>query len=153
TTTVNSEMRPAIVVGPECSVIRFRLANEPIVPEENSVARQIRATLKFYNASGERLFEMDGRWSDSPQPSQRDPGQDIIKILAVDFPIGQRRSLDIAFKDKAKGDCYGVNNDSWQFPELKNPAWRLPLGTILVVVDITGVRVKCTARLQFANPE
>ncbi len=151
TVTVTSNTGVATFQGPDWSVIRFRIVNDPLDPEEESVAKQVRATLKFYSASGDRLFELDGRWSDSPQPSQRDESQDIINILAVDFPIGQKRSLDIAFKDKTKDDCYGVNNDSYLFPDLKNPAWKLPYGTIVVVASLTGIRVKCTAQLQFEN--
>jgi hypothetical protein len=138
--------------GPKNSVIWLRLKNEPLNNTAESVAEQVRASVKFYGPDGNKVCEMEGRWSHTTQPPQRDPTEDTMKFLAVTFPVGATLTLDIAFKNKARGECFGFNDNSYNYDDYENPALRLPAGTIVVNVVISGVSVNCHVFLQFHNP-
>ncbi|MBZ5677316.1 MAG: hypothetical protein LAP61_23990 [Acidobacteriia bacterium] len=139
--------------GPANSVIWLRLRNAPLTNTADSVAEQVTAMVKFYDARGEHFFDMEGRWSHTTQPPQREPGADKAAFLAVQCPIGIVRTIDIAFKVKTRGACYAFNDESYNFDNYENPAFALPTGTILAVVELSGVRVKARVRLQFDNPD
>jgi hypothetical protein len=138
--------------GPKNSVIWLHLKNEPLNNTADSIAEGVRASVKFYDAAGTKLFEMRGRWSHTVQPPFRNPNDDPSRFLATAFAVGERRTVDIAFKQKARGDCYGFNDESY-VENYANPAWKLPTGTIVAYVELVGIRVKCRVRLQFYNPE
>lgn len=139
------------MVGDGCSIIRFRIKNDPIGSTPEAVAYQVRSTVTFLTSSRERLFDMDGRWSDMPQPPQLNQNQDLSAILAVDFQIGQSRSLDIAMKGKSEDQCFAHNNDSYLFPKNFNPRFKLPEGTLFAVVHVRGPYVERKWELTFLN--
>jgi hypothetical protein len=139
--------------GHGVSTLRLNLVNSPIAPTTEAAATGVRADLAFYTSKGERLFRLDGRWADSPQPAERDRAQDIVTtLLAVDFPIGQTRPLDIAFK-APRDACYAVNNDNFAPGVLdpRLPQRRLPEGNIVTKVRVRGVQVDCSINLTFIN--
>src|SRR5437867_3610878 len=52
-------------VGEPHSVLRLRVRNDPESSTAESVARGVRADVCFYSEAGQKLLEIDGRWSDS----------------------------------------------------------------------------------------
>lgn len=139
--------------GAKNSVIWLHLKNEPSNNTSDSVAERVRATVKFFDARGKKLCEMAGRWSHTKQPPNRDASDDPNRFLAVDFEVGETRSLDIAFKQLGRIGCFGFNNESYGFENFENPALRLPIGTIVTNVELVGVRVKSKVHLQFLSPD
>jgi hypothetical protein len=138
--------------GPEYSAIKLNLENDPIVPSRESIGEQISAHITLRDSQGAVLCRINGRWADSTQPAHRNPAADIMEIRAVAFPPGQMRSLDIAMKYPDDELSYAFANESFGFPPLlKNPQWRLPIGTILGDIRITGIQIRISVNLQFAN--
>src|SRR5207245_2133202 len=106
---------PVRFPGPSYTALRLRLRNQPRINVESAVARQVSAVVRFYDVAGNSLFSMDGRWADSPQPSERDPSQDYVATsLAVPFPLGLARSLDLVFKRPGEATCIAINNDNFR---------------------------------------
>jgi len=141
-----------IVIGPTYTALRLRLTNDPPHNTPDSYARGVRASVSFWNPlTGDRLLFVDGRWADSTQPSQRDVNRDITEILAVDFPVGQSRSLDLLIKYPEDEYCYAMNNDSYEVPDLRNNNLRLPKGILRIVVRVQAPYVDCTITAEVAN--
>lgn len=92
--------------------------------------------------------EMVGRWADSPPPDIRTvETPDGIKALlhnattSIDIPAGGRTLLDVAVRLNSEEDCYGYNNQSHIYPDLKNSDWKLEKGAYLVKARVrTGGR-------------
>jgi len=80
-----------------------------------------------------------------------EPNRDITEILAVNFPVGQSRSLDILIKYTEDEECYAMNHESYNFKDLKNPRFRLPKGTLRGVVRVQAPYVDCTVTIDFVN--
>jgi hypothetical protein len=146
--------------------IRLRLSNEPHVPSERGEAKQVRASVEYWHNS-EKLLVLDGRWSHMPEPTPppvkpairslsrapkpAPPPEDPIKeLLAVDFLIGEERSLDIAFKDISKNICYAFNNDSF-IAGIKNARFRLYGDLVTVKVRLTGINVDSRVVFKFRD--
>jgi len=103
----NSEQSSTQLIFP---ALRLRLVNEPIENTPDSEANGVRASISFLNPiTGEKLLAIDGRWADTTQLSMMDVNRDITEILAVKFPIGQARSLDILIKHKEDEESPYVN--------------------------------------------
>jgi hypothetical protein len=130
--------------------LRLRLKNSPALNTDKGVARGVSARISFFDPSGELLFGMNGRWSDSPQLFQRDQSRDYIADSTVEFPLAAERSLDIVFKTRGHPECIGINDESFRFPDLRVPS-RPPLtGIITTRIQIDGIMVKCEATFSFS---
>lgn len=138
-------------VGPPYSVLRLRVKNDPESSTPESVARELRADIAFFSEGGQKLLEMDGRWSDSPQPFQQNASVGVVSYLSVDFAIGQARNLDIVTKCMQQEECCGVNNDSFNHMHLQNPKLLLPAGVIHCHVRLRGGYVDETFRMVFRS--
>ncbi len=93
--------------------LKVNIINEPENPFPPSVARDIRASISFYDVqSNHHLLTIDGRWADSDQPSNFNPLASKVHLLATDFGIGQWHPFDIAYIH-GSGHCYAWNNDNY----------------------------------------
>jgi len=63
---------------------------------------------------------------------------------------GEEEILDVAAKFDDEPECYGWNNDAYQF-EWRNPNWRLPAGRFLVRVVISSSGQKCFGKFRLIN--
>jgi hypothetical protein len=136
------------VPGRTYTALRLRFVNRPKFNSERGEARAIHAHVTFFDARNERLFTMDGRWSDSPQLVERDAATDYVASLAVPFPIGAARSLDFVAYHAIPPYCIAVNNDNFRAPDLVMPG-RALTGTVTAQIDLNGPGIKCTARIKF----
>jgi len=135
------------------SALILRVENDPLVPTADSVARQVTARISFCRVDGTKLFDFDGRWSDTIQPSRLPLLEPTIELNTVDIAIGVRRELDLVLKYDAETDCFGVNNKSYRFPWARNPEWELGAGEYLIRVRLRGIGVDQPFLLRFRNPE
>ncbi len=130
------------------------VVNDPVTTGEQSIAKSVTAAIEFYEPQGDLLLAMDGRWSESPQPANRDRSKDFVAdILPADFNIGATRNLDIACKAQNEEYCFALNNDSFakgHDPRLARH--RLPTGHLIARVRLRAVNVDCVFEVIFRNP-
>lgn len=94
-----------------------RFVNEPQGPYPSAKANDVRATITYHRDSDNNyLFSMDGRWSDSDQPSAVNPLKSKSHLLATTFGIGQKHDLDIAYRDAQTRKYFAWNNDNYDHP-------------------------------------
>jgi hypothetical protein len=149
---VRSKSGQMVVRQQNASVLQLKITNQPKVNSSEADGRRIRATVRFYDETGRELVTMDNaRWADSTQQRDRDPSVDITSVLAVDFPIGITRPLDIAFKYIEEDECYASNDDNPLYLEFKKPDHLLPVGKVNVVAEIQGPFVRTIVKLSFEN--
>jgi HAMP domain-containing protein len=93
--------------------LTVRFINDPPLSVPSSKATVL-ATIEYYRCSDDALvFSLDGRWSDTTQPSGISPLESKTHLLATTFSQGQKHSLDIAFCDGETGKYYAWNNDNY----------------------------------------
>ena len=101
------------------AAIKVKLINKPLINSPSGVANGVRARVGFF--CGDNLvLEMNGRWSDSDEPSMRDPRRSRSDLLAVDFGIGEEHDLDIAFREP-NGNFVAWNNENYNYLDAKKP--------------------------------
>lgn len=126
---------------------RLRFRNKPEVNADSANATGINARITFQRPEDKSpAFSMDARWADSPQPSQRNVATDYVASLAVPFPIGAERSVDILARRLTDNAVFSVNNDNLHPGSM--PERRLS-GIVVIRVELNGSRVKCLATVTF----
>jgi hypothetical protein len=94
--------------------LKVRFINDPDTSLPAAKAQGIMATISYYRCpENAHIFSIDGRWSESTQPSGLPPLESKVHLLPADFGHGQQRSLDIAYKDGKSGKYYAWNNDNY----------------------------------------
>lgn len=108
------------------NVLRAKLENDPSHHYPNNEAKNVTATISFYDDSGTLLIaDMDARWTASTQPVGPH-WQSTVHLLGMDFGIGAKRDLDIAFAEMTyinmpPPDLVALNNDNFHFSRWKKP--------------------------------
>ncbi len=136
------------------SFMRVRFVNRPAgLPFPNSVAHDVRAKVRFLEPTpeGRLLLTIEGKWSDSAQPSIRDFRQHRNDLTKMDFAIEEEHSLDIAFRDDQTGEFYAFNNDNYTYPLMKKPEHLLAGQRFLVRISLLGPWVDQTYEFLFSN--
>ena len=135
------------------SFMTVRFVNQPQGPFPNSVARDVRVKLRFFEPvpAGRLLLAIDGRWADGDQPSIRDWRQSRADLLRMEFGIEERHSLDVAFRDDQTGEFYAFNNENFHYPLMKKPEHLLVGQHFKVRISLLGPWVNETFEFQFAN--
>jgi len=135
------------------SFIKVRFVNKPRVPSPNSVARDVRVKLRFFEPvpGGRLVLAIDGRWADSDQPSIRDWRQSRPDLLKMQFGIEEERSLDVAFRDDQTGESYAFNNENCHYPLMKKPEHLLVGQQFRVRISLLGPWVDETFEFYFVN--
>jgi hypothetical protein len=94
--------------------LKVRFINNPGLSVPSSKATGVIATIDYYRCSDSaHVLSLDGRWSESTQPSGISPLESKIHLLSATFLQGQQRSLDVAFCDGESGKYYAWNNDNY----------------------------------------
>ena len=97
--------------------------NEPANAVPNAVAKDVIATISYCDDTGKEIASVNGRWGDSPQPT--DPFNPMIDLVPAEFKIGLPRELNIALKYPEDDSCYGFHNGSYFQPEWRDPSLKL----------------------------
>jgi hypothetical protein len=139
--------------GNHFSSLELKVVNDPEVSSERSRATEVAAILTFRDDSGTSLFEFEGRWTDSTQPSNLPRDRTITELSTVNIPIGTTRLVGVAIKYLDDGSCYGVTNRSYTYNLFKNPAWELKPGVYSVSVRFRSALMDQRVQLRFKNPE
>ena len=109
--------------------------------------------LTFFDAKGEQLFQLIGRWGDLPEAVYV---ASTIQISQVDLPPnGLPYKVDIAIKYARERDAYAWNNESDLNSEAKgrrDPRYKLGTGTYTVRVHLRGLNTYATHWLTLKNP-
>lgn len=120
--------------------IKIAFANRPRNNTENNHAKRITAQLTYTDEKGNVLVgPIYARWSLSDQPKNSDEIKNLI-FHHLDSS-GKIEPIDIAFKIYSEDVCYAYNNNSYFFPDLKNPAFEIRSSVINVKVELIGERV------------
>jgi hypothetical protein len=133
-------------------VIRF--VNEPSGPYPSAKANDVRATISYYrDPDNTHLLSIDGRWSDSDQPSAIDPLKSKSHLLAASFGIGQKHDLDIAYRDAETGKYFAWNNDNYQYKFFRCEEHLLTGNKFRVDIHLLGGWVDERYSLEFRTTE
>jgi len=96
--------------------LKVRFINDPETSSPSAKAKEIIATIDYYRCpDNAHVLSIDGRWSESTQPSGLSPLESKVGLLPADFVHGQQRSLDIAYRDGHSGKYYAWNNDNYNY--------------------------------------
>jgi hypothetical protein len=102
------------------NVLRLKIENASQHHYPNNEAKNVTATISFYDQSNRVLVaDMDARWTASTQPVGPHT-LSIVPLLGMDFPIGSKRDLDIAFAETTYikmpiPELVALNNDNFHF--------------------------------------
>jgi hypothetical protein len=96
---------------------------------------------------------MDARWTASPQPIGPH-GQSIIPLLGMNFGIGDKRDLDIAFVEATyikmpPPDLVALNNDNFPFERWKKPGRILAGERFIAKICVNAVWVRTEFSVEF----
>jgi hypothetical protein len=130
----------------------LQVDNDPLESSAESVATEVSARLYFLDAEAHELFNIEGRWSDSTQPSNLERHRTPAELKTATIPIGSYRILDLVLKYDHESRCHAVNNESYGFDLFQNPAWRLQEGCHQIRVRLRGPNVDQIFLLNFRNP-
>ncbi len=118
------------------------IVNRPRFHWESAIARDVRATVRFEDASGRALLVVEAaRWGTLDQPSG-EFRQSTKPLEAATFGIGERHVLNLAIWSPEDGRCFAINNDNFRFTGLRNPALELPRDGWRVRMKLMGIGVK-----------
>ena len=130
--------------------VRIRFTNDPLHSYPGAMVDGVVAKVRFLRER-QVLLEMDGRWSDSDQPSTRDWRQSRNDLLSTNFGIGSEHDLDIAFKDVGTGEVFAWNNDNYNYIDTKKPEHLLTGDLIDVEVRLRGPWVDSCFQFQLRS--
>ena len=115
------------------------LSNNPKIRTDKNSPEKVRALITYlYTDKHPIAPSIQGRWSETYQPSQLASGQRMV-IESVDFPNnGAERMLDILMKYPEDPYCYGYNNTSYDYPYYANPKLEIQQSRFFVKVELIG---------------
>ena len=133
-------------------IIQVWFKNSPTIPSEQSVAKQVSATIEFMN--DDRInprFSVYGQWAISTAPNH--VGHAGITPLIDISPGHLSCKLNIALKYEEDSVCYGYAVESFgPYPDGRNPGLELPHGEHPVRVELMGIGVKQDFWFTLRNP-
>jgi hypothetical protein len=95
---------------------KVRSVNDLETSYPSAKANGVRAKIDYYRCSDSaRVLSIDGRWSESDQPSAISPLASKTHLLVATFGLGEERSVDIAYRDGRTGQYYAWNNDNYNY--------------------------------------
>lgn len=136
------------------NVLRVRLENSPPHPYPNSEAKNVTASVNFYDHLGKLLIaDMDARWTASTQPVGPHT-QSIVPLLGMDLGIGAKRDLDIAFAVMTlyrapNPSLVALNNDNFRFTCWTKPDRVLEGERFVAEVHVMGPWVDTKFSVEF----
>lgn len=131
--------------------LKIAITNNPKKPSQSAEAKSVLATIEF-TQGGRTLKQLDGRWSQSTQPSTRiAKAESTMDLLRMDLGIGDSRTLDVAMKNVDDEDAFMYCNDNYHYPNLKPPQFRLGPGSYQVRIRLRAVGVDETFEFAFKH--
>jgi hypothetical protein len=129
-----------------------RFANCPKNGTNENKARNVAATITFYDMKGNILLKSkQGRWSDTDDPSKLTRA-DKVAILNMDFPPNcTPRGLDLVVKYKGEEEWYFYNNDNYFFENWIDDKHKISEKTVISEVHLIGERVNSKFRFVLHN--
>lgn len=117
-----------------------RVVNNQSSPGVGVVATHALAYTTYYDADGSQLLgKIQGRWRESPHPSDLSPYQTHPNKHTIELaPNGQPHELDIAFKYPEEEDCYAYNDVNALYAQSKVDQFRFSAREIWVKVEVMG---------------
>jgi hypothetical protein len=100
----------------------------------------------FHREDGSDFFQapaVEGRWASTPEPAafvvgKNESGQAIGftcgYTLYTDIYPDESEPLDIVIRYET--DCYVWNNDTYKYPDWRNPNWKIARGTYLLKLTV-----------------
>ncbi len=136
---------------------------------DRSMAHGCQAIIEVYNADKpqNRMIKEDihARWAGTPEllqsvtiPSKQ--GSIVIHVSDITkLPQGRRMDLlpdykeeiDIALKFDGEAECYVFSNESYFYPNWKNPNWQLGKGNYEIVVKLFSGSLRKEKRFLLIN--
>ena len=114
--------------------------NVPLYSSERGIAKQVVGHIEFWDSTRRNLlFEMVGRWADTPEAFAVGYIADNIPVNIL--PNEFERRLNIVIKYDDDDDCYGYNNDSQKFKRWCDPSKVLDPGIYQVKVRLRGIGI------------
>jgi hypothetical protein len=126
-------------------------------------AQQCRAEICFLRLDGTPFLTepMRGRWAGSPEPkvAQAVTQGGTVPVLinpqelkaTVDIYPGDVEQLDVAIRVDQEQDAYGWSDETYYFPDWRNPARQLNHDRYLIKVTVTSSGRKCTNLFRIDN--
>jgi hypothetical protein len=112
-----------------------------------AAAQRCRATVTFHCGDGSDLFQrpMQGRWANSPQPTEvfqfvTPDGQRAFSVDTtsyIDIYPGENELLDVVIRYGEETECYVWNNETYAYPDRRTQHWKIIKGEYLMKVTIT----------------
>jgi hypothetical protein len=136
------------------NVLRLKIENASQHHYPNNEAKNVTATISFYDQSNRVLVaDMDARWTASTQPVGPHT-LSIVPLLGMDFPIGSKRDLDIAFAETTYikmpiPELVALNNDNFHFQRWRKREHVLPGERFIAKVRISAVWVNTECSVEF----
>lgn len=130
--------------------VKVRFVNRPAKHTESSVAHQVGAKVKFFDEDGRLILEMDGRWDDKDQPSERPFTQTKRDLLLAEFNFEEEHNLDIGFWDSAAKEFVAFNNDNYNYQTMKKPEHILQGNRFKAEIRLVGVHIDNTYTVEFS---
>jgi hypothetical protein len=132
--------------------LKVRFVNAPLATHPTCNADGVKADIQFFRGDEKHpLLEIEGRWSDSDQPSTRKFAESRTDLLRARFGIGDIHELDIAYRDPRTMSCYAWNNDNYNYPDFTKPEHLLDGETFRAEVRLIGTWVDERFNLRFRN--
>jgi hypothetical protein len=133
--------------------IAFNLewVNDPSISSPDAVARQVRGFIDVF-LNGTPLHQgLVARWDETGEP---EPSKPTAHLAAIDLGIGERRTMGLIMKFENDACPFLFNNESYSYPFLQRPEFRLGLGDQWDVrVRIRGENVDSSASVLIRRGE
>lgn len=125
---------------PTYEILQTWFINQPALPGEASIAKDVTAKITIFNFEESQLFEYHGQWAKSNAPDN--VGYDDI-LDSVNIPPGHLEAkLIIALKYPSDSQCYAFTREGLRStPDGRSERYRIPEGTYKIKVHLRGVGV------------
>jgi hypothetical protein len=100
--------------------LRVRFVNDPAFTTPDTKAVDVLAKISFFRGT-DNCLNIDGRWSDSTEPSGMHPLASKTPLLKTEFVPSEEHNLDIAYRDGEDGKFYAWNNDNYNYERFRKP--------------------------------
>lgn len=117
-------------------------ANKPKNRTNQNSVVGVRAEISYLDADKNFLFQVQGRWSHSDQPTEIRKGQRVT-LESTDFPNnGAPRSLDLIIKYPEDNYCYAYDNNSYDAAFYLHPSYEIRHKHFFIQVQLFGAFIQ-----------
>ncbi len=118
----------------------IKFCNKPRVHSIEANAKGVWGEITFFDLQGQlQLGPIKARWRSIEQPSRRPLLSPEKQYYQVDLDAsGLEDRIILAIKYDNDTECYAFNDESYRFPECKNPHFKLTGDQLEVLVKLEG---------------